>query len=157
MPNIMHCRGDLGDFINADHVAKVRNGKKGSICLTLANGEVVTVNGGDAYDMAQSMCPIVSDAGSKIILLMVTDDGNPARIIRSPIIAWRITSWGSQPIPVGLFDDQSDDYALLLPSGEVRGVENFDTYDNEEDYLSGIIAERERRSLRDRDSAEVQD
>lgn len=145
MPNIIHC---APGFINADHVVRINGVANGKACLTLADGEEVTCIG-NAFDMATNMSTVVPDSGSGIVLLVVIDD--LPRIIRWPVIAWRISLMGTALsitiVSIDLNDD--DECALLLPNGEVRGINYHDVYDNEASYLAAVV-ERQQAEQRER-------
>jgi hypothetical protein len=135
-----------GPYIESSQIKFVRHGKNGRPAeVELVNGERHETN--LMFDLLQkTLSPIIA-ASPGYEMLFPTCNDSKFDFGREPVVAWRVhsncTLW---PLTVSNGPDESDDWVLLRPNGEVDVI-GCQTFANIDDWVASKkheLAERIR-------------
>ena len=138
-------RTETGNLINLDHVVKLNTDREWKVkSADLSNGDHVAVKGCDR-DVEFATARIIPAApGSELLGPLVDDNKKIVGGWRRPVIAWALRD---DEHPHAICVDtmpclrRDDEYGLRYPDGQVET--NDGTYENEDDWLNGLKAQRE--------------
>ena len=118
----LHSRHAPG-WVNSDHIVSVAE-NAGVTTLTMSNGDTITgelVAGGVHVFPSDIGAIVPAVAGYETVTVWDPSSADEA-VERYPVLAWRVTSFGAEPVTLESAFVDHEYTGVLLPSGEVHSA-----------------------------------